>query len=76
MSNNVYRGGFTFGNGLKEREVFKINKEVPGPGKYNVTKNLDSRKKNRATNLMKYAPCTRFSEAVTNEEIKKVIYLI
>eukprot|EP00833_Pecoramyces_ruminatium_P017810 jgi/Orpsp1_1/1191842/evm.model.d7180000088897.1 len=76
QSNNVYRGGFTFGNGVKEREVFKIIKGVPGPGKYNLTKNIESygiKKKNKVTALMKYAPNTRFSEAIYKQEIKKNI---
>jgi len=76
QSNNVYRGGFTFGNGIKEREVFKVIKGVPGPGKYNLTKNIESygiKKKNKATALMKFAPNTRFSEAIVKQEIKKNI---
>jgi len=73
QSNNVYRGGFTFGNSIKEREAFKVNKDIPGPGKYNITNNIEPKKRNNATNLMKYAPNTRFSEAITNEEIKKNI---
>ncbi|ORX77929.1 hypothetical protein BCR32DRAFT_295311 [Anaeromyces robustus] len=74
QSNNVYRGGFTFGNGLKEREAFHVNKDVPGPGKYNITKDIELfKKKNNASALMKYAPCVRFSEAVYKQEIKKNI---
>ncbi|ORX45947.1 hypothetical protein BCR36DRAFT_414260 [Piromyces finnis] len=43
VSNNVYRGGFTFGNGLKEREVFK---NIPGPGFYKTDVVTNSKKKN------------------------------
>jgi hypothetical protein len=76
QSNNVYRGGYTFGNGVKEREAFKINKDIPGPGKYNLTKNIESygiKKRNKASALMKYAPNVRFSEAIYKQEIKRNI---
>jgi hypothetical protein len=74
QSNNVYRGGFSFGNGVKERETFKINKDIPGPGQYNLIQNIDSygiKKGNKVTALMKYAPNIRFSEAIYKQEIKK-----